>query len=64
MIELLVTILLFLIIIYVIYLAINFIVARMSLPSEVQTILYIVLGLIALLFLLDILGLYSFDGLR
>lgn len=55
MIELLITLLVFAVILYVIYLILGMI----ALPPQVKTIVYIIVGLIALFYLLSRLGLYS-----
>lgn len=55
MIELLVTLLLLAIVIYVV----NLIIGMLALPPQVKTIVYIIAGLIGLLYLLSRLGLYN-----
>ncbi len=54
MIELLITLLLLAVIIYVV----NLVIGMLTLPPQVKTIAYIILGLIALFYLLDKFGLY------
>lgn len=57
MIELLVTLLLVAVVVYVVYLILGMIV----LPEPMKTIVYIILGLIILFALLNEFGLYSFN---
>ncbi len=60
MIELLVSLLILAIVVYVVYLILN----QIQLPPPIKTIVYLIVGLILLLVLLDQVGLYSFDGLK
>lgn len=54
MISLLVTLLILAVVVYVV----NIIINELSLPPFVKTIVYLIAGLIGLLYLLDVLGLY------
>ena len=60
MIELLVTLLLVAVLVYVV----NIVIGMLNLPPQVKTIAYIILGLIVLFWLLDYFGVYSIDRLR
>jgi len=55
MIELLITLLILAIVVYVVYL----IIGMLNLPAPIKTIVYLIAGLIVLLVLLDRLGLFS-----
>jgi len=57
MIEILVTIVIFLVIFYIA----KIIIGQLGLPAHVVQIIYIVMALIALLWLLDLFGLYNFN---
>ena len=57
MIEILVAIVVFLVVFYIIKL----IVGQLGLPAPIVQIIYIVMALIAFLWLLDLVGLYSFN---
>lgn len=54
MLEVLITLLLAAIVIYVVYLIIGMI----SLPPQIKTIVYLIVGLIILFYLLDFFGIY------
>lgn len=56
MIDLLVTLILFAIVVYVVYL----ILGMMTMPAPLKNIIYIIVGLILLIVLLEHLGLYHF----
>lgn len=56
MISFLVSILLFLVVLYVVRL----VVSELGLPPKIMTIVYLIIGLIALGYLLQMFGLYSF----
>lgn len=60
MISLLITLLIFLVVFYVARL----IIGSLGLPAHIVQIIYIVMGLIALLYLLSFLGLYSFPNIK
>lgn len=55
MIEILVTLLLLAVVIYVV----NLVIGMLNLPSQVKTIAYLIVALIALFYLLDTFGIYS-----
>lgn len=57
MIELLITLILVAVVVYVI----NLIIGMLNLPPQVKTIAYLILGLIVLFWLLDFFGVYHFD---
>ena len=56
MIEFLITLLLIAVVVYVIHL----IIGMLALPPQVKTIAYLIVGLVALFYLLSYFGLYSF----
>jgi len=56
MISLLVTLIVIALIVYVVQL----IIAQLALPATIKNIIYAVMGLIVLLYLLDLFGLYHF----
>ena len=56
MISFLVSILLFLVVLYVVRL----VVGELGLPPKIMTIVYLIIGLIALFYLLNLFGVYSF----
>lgn len=60
MISLLITLVIFLVIFYIAKL----IIGSLGLPANVVQIIYLVMGLIALLYLLSLLGIYSFPALK
>lgn len=60
MIELLVTLLLVAVLIYVV----NLVIGMLNLPDQVKTIAYIIIGLVVLFWLLQYFGLYSFPSGR
>ncbi len=60
MIEILVTLLLLGVVIYVV----NLIIGMLALPSQVKTIVYLIFGLLVLFWILDAAGLYSVGSLR
>ena len=55
MIELLIGLIILLVVVYIV----NLIIAQLSLPEPIKTVIYIVIGLVFLLYLLDTLGIYS-----
>ena len=56
MIEILITLLVAAVLIYVV----NLIVGMLNLPSQVKTIVYIIIGLVVIVWLLKFFGIYSF----
>ena len=55
MIELLITLLVVAVLVYVVYLVLG----MLHLPPPIQTIVFLIVGLVVLLFLLDMFGLYN-----
>ena len=60
MIELLITLLLVAVLVYVV----NLVIGMLNLPPQVKTIAYIILGLLVLFWLLDYFGIYTAETLR
>lgn len=60
MIELLITLLLVALVVYVVHL----IIGMLNLPQQVKTIAYIIIGVVVLLWLLSYLGIYSYSPTR
>ena len=60
MIELLITLLLVALVVYVVHLILD----MLSLPSQVKTIAYIIIGVVVLFWLLSYLGIYSTGATR
>ena len=63
MISFLITLVIFCIVAWILYLIVQFIVGHFGLPSPIPQIIYAIFGLILLLAFLDMMGLYS-SGVR
>lgn len=57
MIEFLIGLIIFAVVFYIVILVINFLIAQLSLPPQIRTIVLLVVGLIGLIILLQNLGL-------